>query len=120
MLKLQNTSRELYWIDLVPGVRLELRPVTVAAMLLARAAAGDAISGKPEGRGTNIAASEAFTRALAQSGIANWEGVGDANGEPVKATPETIDQLMDVIPAFDAFDRLYVAPALLRDQEKNA
>ena len=47
-----------------------------------------------------------------------WDGVGDAAGEAVEPSPERVDLLLDHWPAFDAFDRLYVGPALAQDAEK--
>lgn len=35
MLKLASTQREPYWIDLLPGVRVKVRPITVAAIIAA-------------------------------------------------------------------------------------
>ena len=61
----------------------------------------------------------AFTRSLAHSGIAAWEGIGDADGNPVEPTKETIDAALELWSLFDAIDRLYVGPALLQDAEKN-
>ncbi|MFZ5792112.1 MAG: hypothetical protein ACOY3L_15580 [Pseudomonadota bacterium] len=118
MLKLQTNSPDPYWLDLAPGVRLQVRPVSVTSMLLARAAAGEIL--REGGEDATTKAGAAFTRALARSGIVAWEGIGDADGQPVEPTPDRIDQLLEVWPAFDAIDRLYVAPALTQDAEKNA
>lgn len=120
MLKLDTISDTPADLDLLPGVRVTLRPITVAAMLLARAAAAEVLRKAEAEVDASIAAGEAFTRALARHAIAGWEGVGDKDGKPVKPTPERIEQLMDHWPAFDAFDRLYVGPALSGFEEKNA
>ena len=64
--------------------------------------------------------SAAFTRSVARWGILEWQGVGDADGAPVEPTPENIDALLEHWQAFDAVDRLYVAPALIGIDEKNA
>jgi hypothetical protein len=61
-----------------------------------------------------------FLKALARLAIKAWEGVGDANGNAAAVTPEGIDALMDLWPMADAFERLYLGPALLLDDEKNA
>ena len=118
MLKLGSAEQAPFWLDLLPGVRVQVRPVSVAAMLLARASAGVVLKSAGEDDGT-IQAGEAFTRALARSGIVAWEGIGDADGLPVEPSPERIEQLLDHWPAFDAIDRLYVGPALIQDAEKN-
>jgi hypothetical protein len=120
MLKLESVPRDPFWLDLLPGVRVQVRPVSVAAMLLARAAAAEILKEKGEAPDATITAGEAFTRALARSGIVGWEGIGDAEGQPVEPTPERIDQLLEHWPAFDAIDRLYVGPAIVQDAEKNA
>jgi hypothetical protein len=118
MLKLAAREREPYWLDLFPGVRLRLRPITVAAIIAARQAAAEAMK-TPDGQEIFVG-SAAFTRSIARWGILEWEGVGDADGNPVAPTPETVDALLELWQAFDAVDRLYVAPALIGIDEKNA
>ena len=104
------------WCDLIPGVRVKLRPLTTALMVSAR---GDpAIADLPEGAATEEAAL-AMAKALARRAILGWEGIGDADGKPIDPSPEAIDALLDIWPAFEAFQTLYVAKALLLDAEKN-
>jgi hypothetical protein len=117
MLKLAPPSDEPFWLDLLPGARVRFRPISVAAMLIARTAAGDVL--KRGGDQATIEAGAAFTRALARSGIVQWEGIGDEKGDIVVPTPDRIDQLLEIWPAFEAIDRLYVGPALTRLDEKN-
>ena len=124
MLKLSPPARDPFWLDILPGVRIQFRPISVADMLVARAAAAESLGTKVEGdlaldRSTTVAASAAFTRSLALSGIVAWEGIGDARGKPIDPNPVAINQLLEVWPAFDAIDRLYVGPALTRLDEKN-
>lgn len=124
MLKLSTPSREPFWLDILAGVRIQFRPISVADMLVARAAAAESLGTNVEGelaldRRTTVAAGAAFTRSLALSGIVAWEGIGDAGGKPIDPSPIAIDQLLEVWPAFDAIDRLYVGPALTRLDEKN-
>jgi len=116
MLKLAF-DREPFWLDLVPGVRVRFRPITVAAILLARTAAAEVL--RVGGEDAMVKAGIAFTSSLAHSGIATWEGIGDADGNPVEPTKETIDAALELWPLFDAIDRLYVGPALIQDAEKN-
>jgi hypothetical protein len=118
MLKLAAQRHDPYWLDLLPGVRVKVRPVTVAAIIAARQAAADAI--KTAGPDGLFVGSAAFTRCLARWGIVEWEGVGNADGDPVEPTPDNIDALLEVWQAFDAIDRLYVAPTLIQADEKNA
>lgn len=117
MLKLTSTS-EPAWLDLLPGVRVQVRPITVAAMLVAREAVAKVVRGEDQ-QDVMQHASIALVRELAQRGIVAWEGVGDAKGAPLAVTPESIDALLEVWQAYDAIDRLYVGPAMVRDQEKN-
>ena len=68
------------WCDLIPGVRVKLRPLTTALMVSAR---GDpAIADLPEGAATEEAAL-AMAKALARRAVLAWEGIGDADGNPV-------------------------------------
>lgn len=117
MLKLA-VDREPFWLDLLPGVRIQFRPVSVAAILCARATAAEVL--RADGEDAEVKAGLAFTRSLAHSGIAAWQGIGDAEANPVDPTSERIDQALELWPVFDAIDRLYVAPAIARDAEKNA
>ena len=104
------------WCDLIPGVRVRLRPLTTALMVAAR---GDpAIADLPEGAATEEAAL-AMAKALARRVILAWEGIGDVDGNPIEPSPEAIDALLDIWPAFEAFQTAYVAKALLLDAEKN-
>lgn len=118
MLKLASPQREPYWLDFLPGVRIKVRPITVAAIIGARQAAAEAMK-TPDGQEIFVG-SAAFTRSIARWGITEWEGVGDADGNPVPPAPENIDALLELWQAFDAIDRLYVAPALIGVDEKNA
>ena len=111
------TEREPVWLDIVPGVRAQFRPISVAAILLARTAAADVL--RAGGEDAMVKAGVAFTSSLAHSGIVAWEGVGDADGNPVEPTKETIDAALELWPVFDAIDLLYVGPALIQDAEKN-
>ncbi len=112
-----DLSNAPQWCDLVPGVRVRLRPLTTALMVAAR---GDpAIADLPEGAATEEAAL-AMAKALARRAILAWEGIGDADGNPLDPSSEAIDALLDLWPAFEAFQTSYVAKALLLDAEKNA
>ncbi len=116
MLTLDLTNAP-FWCDLVPGVRVKLRPLTTALMVAARS--DPAITDLPKEARTEEAAL-AIAKALARSAILDWEGVGDAEGAPLVVSPEAIDALLDIWPIFEAFQSLYVAKGLLLDAEKNA
>jgi hypothetical protein len=112
-----DLSNAPQWCDLIAGVRVKLRPLTTALMVSSR---GDpAIGDMPEGVATEEAAL-AMAKALARRAILEWEGIGDADGNPIAPSPEAIDALLDLWPAFEAFQTHYVAKALLLDAEKNA
>ena len=60
----------------------------------------------------------ALVKAIARMVIRDWDGIGDADGNPVPPTPERIDALLDLPPLYDAFERDLVGPALLLADEK--
>jgi hypothetical protein len=113
-LDLTNAPR---WLDLLPGVRLKLRPLTTALMVSARA--DPAVEALPP-EATTEELALAMAKAVARRAVLDWEGVGDAEGNPVGVTPEGIDALLEIWPAFEAFQAAYVAKGLLLEQEKNA
>ncbi len=119
MLKLSTASHEPFWLDLISGVRVRVRPITVASMLVAREAVGKVYRDEDQ-TDVTTRASMALVHELARRGIVEWEGVGTAEGEPAPVTAETVNALLDHWPAYDALDALYVTPALRRDEEKNA
>jgi hypothetical protein len=116
MLTLDLTNAP-FWCELVPGVRVKLRPLTTALMVAARS--DPAIADLPkEARTEEVAL--AMAKALARSAILDWEGIGNVEGEPLPVSPDAIDALLDIWPIFEAFQGLYVAKGLLLDAEKNA
>ncbi|MFE1601633.1 hypothetical protein [Methylobacterium sp. ID0610] len=118
MLRLAS-SAEPSWLDLLPGVRVRVRPASVAMMLAAREAVGKVVRGDDR-EDVDLRTNIALVGELARRAIVEWEGVGDADGVPIPVTPEHVDRLMEHWPAFDEFDTRYVGPALRRDAEKNA
>ncbi|MDP1669657.1 hypothetical protein [Phaeovulum sp.] len=116
MLRL-NLSREPEWLELAPGLRLLLAPMSTALMLAARA--DPAVQDLPEDA-SNDARGMVFARALARRALLNWEGVGDAEGKPLPITPEGIDALLEIFPVFDAFQTEFVGKGLMLDAEGNA
>lgn len=117
MLKLSPVA-EPYWLDLLPGVRVKVRPITIASMLIARDAVSKVYRGEDQ-EDVGVRANIALVREIAQRGIVEWEGVGDAEGNPAPVNRETIGTLLDYWPAYDEIDVRYVAPALERGTEKN-
>ena len=116
MIRLDLTS-EPRWLDLSHGVRIRLAPLTTALMVAARADL--ATAGLPE-TATPEALALAMAKALARRAVLDWEGVGDAEGDPLALSPEGVDALLDVWPVFEAFQTGYVARGLILDAEKNA
>ncbi len=113
-LNLTNVPR---WHDLAPGVRVQLRPLTTALMVSTRS--DPALEAMPESRSDEERA-VAFAQALARRAVLDWEGIGDAEGNPIEPNPEAIDALLDIWPIFEAFQLTYVSKGLLLEQEKNA
>ncbi len=72
----------------------------------------------PEGA-SNETIAVTMAKALARLVVLEWEGVGDAEGNPVPVTPEGIDALLDILPIFEAFQVRYVSKGLLLEAEKN-
>ena len=115
MLRL-DLHREPVWLDLVPGVRVCLAPLTTALMVSARN------DPAVEALGEDVAEEDralVFAKAIARRALLGWEGVGDADGQPVDPSPEGIDALLDIYPVFEAFQLGYVNKGLLLDAEKN-
>ena len=111
-----NLGAEPRWIDLLPGVRVQVAPVTTSVMALARRDAGiDKMGADPAEEEIGIA----IVRAVARRVVVDWEGVGDEDGEPLAVSPDGIDALLEVWPAFEAFQNAVLGPQLLLDQEKN-
>lgn len=104
------------WLELVPGVRVQLRPLTTALMVAVQR--DPAVQDLPEDAPDEVRA-VAAAKALARRAILAWEGVGDGDGRPIPVTPEGIDALLEIWPIFEAFQSGYVAKALLLDAEKN-
>lgn len=107
-----NLKRENFWLDLIDGVRVHVRPASTALVMAARVSALQE-NDDPALRGT------ALIKRLAQLAILDWEGIGGEDGEALLVTPEGIYALMDLWPVAEAFERLYLSPALLLEQEKN-
>ncbi|MHC2019930.1 hypothetical protein [Methylobacterium sp. CM6247] len=116
MLKLSQPKTEATWIDLMDGVRLQIRPPSIAQILLSREAAGKAYLEEREAglldEASDLRATTAMVIRYARAVIADWSGVGDANGEPAPVTPENINALMARWDAYERFDQLVFTPAL--------
>lgn len=115
MLRL-DLSATPQWLVVAPGVRLRLLPLTTALMAAARS--DPAVRAVAES-GDNDRQAITLAKAVARRAVLEWEGVGNAEGEPIEATSEGIDALLDLWPVFERFQLDYVAKGLLLDQEGN-
>ena len=111
-----NLTATPQWLDLAPGLRLMVGPLTTALMVSARA--DIAIESLPDTASTEELAL-AMAKAVARRAILDWEGVGDEDGNVAAVTPEGIDALLEIWPVFEAFQTGYVAKGLILDAEKN-
>ena len=121
MLKL-NLSNESRWIDLAGGVKIKAKPLTSAMMLAARN--NPRVVAIAKGRvDENVVQDDVVALEVAKiiggMVIEEWDGVGDAAGEPVPVSQDWIDALFDLWPIFEAFQVNVVAGAMLVDAEKN-
>jgi hypothetical protein len=121
MLKL-NLSNESRWIDLAGGVKIKAKPLTSVMMLAARN--NPRVVALAKGRvDENVVQDDAVALEVAKiiggMVIEDWDGVGDAAGEPVPVSQDWIDALFDLWPIFEAFQVGVVAGAMLVDTEKN-
>jgi hypothetical protein len=115
MIRLKLTATP-QWLDLAPGFRLLVGPLTTALMVSARA--DPAIESLPESA-TQEEMALAMAKAVARRAVLDWEGVGDDAGDAVPVSPEGIDALLEIWPVFEAFQTKYVARGLILDAEKN-
>ena len=111
-----NLTATPEWLDLAPGLRLLVGPLTTALMVSARA--DPAIEALPDGA-SQEALALAMAKAVARRAVLEWEGVGDDAGNIVPVSPEGIDALLEIWPVFEAFQTQYVAKGLILDAEKN-
>ena len=131
MLRLIEFPSEPYWLDLVFGVRARVRPLTAIEYNTARARnitqlreilkerkeieeMGGTVEGLPDI--SDEAAQQGYAQflfavALAQSGVVEIEGLGDADGQPVEeVTDDIIVRWMKVPTVADDFIQQYTAP----------
>ena len=115
MIRLNLTATPA-WLDLGPGLRLLVGPLTTALMVSARADL--AVETLPEGV-TQEELALAMAKSVARRAVLDWEGVGDDAGNIIPVSPEGIDALLEIWPVFEAFQTQYVAKGLILDAEKN-
>jgi hypothetical protein len=111
-----NLTATPEWLDLAPGLRLFVSPLTTALMVSARA--DPVIEAMPDTATTEELAL-VMAKAVARRAVLDWKGVGDDAGNLLPITPEGIDALLEIWPVFEAFQTQYVARGLILDAEKN-
>jgi len=108
------------WLDLLPGVRLKVRPFGTALFFAAQSAMLRAdTAGETASEVIDALRGVAFIKALARLAILEWEGVGDDTGAPAPVSPGAVEALMEIWQAAAAFERLYARPIAEIDAEKN-
>jgi hypothetical protein len=111
-----NLSAVPSWHTLLPGLKLQLLPLTTALMVATRA--DPAVEALPE-TASDEERAVAFAKALARRAILAWEGIGDADGNAIEPSYGAINAALDIWPIFEAFQLTYVSKGLLLEQEKN-
>lgn len=138
MLRL-DLPKEPYWIDLPHGVRVRVAPLTTAVYEAARAKgnaavrdlvareqvvedAGGRVVDLPDMSDPHVRTGMAeflFVAALAQVGILEWEGVGDADGNLAPVTQENVRALMSRHDMAEMFIVRYSRPLIEAQAEGN-
>ena len=94
-----NLTAAPEWLELAPGLRLQVAPLTTALMVSARADA--ALEALPE-EASQEELALVMAKSLARRAVLDWEGVGDAMGTIVHVSPDGIDALLEIWPVFEA------------------
>ncbi|WP_088183578.1 hypothetical protein [Sphingobium sp. Z007] len=111
----------------LPAVEVRFIPIGRVALRTARRAAAAAIGNDlPEDDDAPLPpeliehAGDILSESLLMSGIDQWRGVGDQDGEPVEVTPERLRIFLLADPIrFEKLDEAYVRPFVMRELEKN-
>ena len=110
-----NLTPDLEWIDLPRDVRVQVQPVTTALIYAARR--DPAIAALPADADQELVAL-VMGQSIARLAIVAWEGVGDAEGNPIDPSPEAVTELMNIWPICRAFNKQIVEPAFDQESEK--
>ena len=105
-----NLSNRPEWLDLLPGLRVLVAPLTTALMVSARA---DPLIDNLSDASSQEDMALAMAKAVARRAVLEWEGVGDEAGYLVPVSPAGIDALLEIWPVFEAFQAQYVARGLM-------
>ncbi|TJZ89692.1 hypothetical protein FA743_17950 [Paracoccus gahaiensis] len=104
------------WLELAPGLHLQVAPLTTALMVSVRA---DPAIEELTDNASQEEMALIMAKAVARRAVLDWEGVGDDAGDAIPVSPEGIDALLNIWPVFEAFQTQYVARGLMLDAEKN-
>lgn len=106
-----------FWLDVADGIRLEMRPVGTEALNAGRHAVRMAYMQSDAADVTF-----AFLSGVVRWGVIRWEGIGDASGAELPATPDAVHRLIQQRPdIYGVLDRDYVQPLLeLLDEKKGS
>lgn len=114
MLRLNLNARPA-WLDLFPGVRVKVRPITSA--LITEAVRDADMQNLPADIDPDLRMVH-FAKAMARVAILEWEGVADADGQALAPSADAIGALMDLHQINMAFRAAYVARGFLLAEEK--
>jgi hypothetical protein len=108
-----NLNPQPEWIELLPGVRVQVAPLTTAVVLSVRGAL-------PTTADRDQLALE-FNALVAERVILAWEGICDEDGAPMPVSTDAIRHLLGIYPIYMAFERAYVGRwAGLSDEKKGS
>jgi hypothetical protein len=116
MLRL-NLSAGPRWIDLLPGIRFQVLPVTTTVMMTARSSPrmADMTADTPR-----ESVAMALALAVAEQVVIDWTGiVDDASGTSVPVSPPAIAAVLESFPVFEAFEAKVMVPAVTLESEGN-
>lgn len=103
------------WLDIAPGLRLQVMPLTTSLMGRARE-----LMPQLEDNMTGEEVAVALAKAVGRVAIIGWEGVlDDSTGEPLLVSADAVSAVLEVFPLFEAWQVRYMQPGLLLQSEKN-
>lgn len=126
MYQLTAAPTEDRWVDFaaagMPGLEVLFAPIGRAGLRAARRAAFDAFTaaGGEGAPGASARADDAFVAELARLTLRDWKGVGDAEGQPVPVTPESVALFLAHPMRLDAVATLHVNQALAQEASRTA
>ena len=110
----------------LPAVRVRFVPIGRVALRNARRAAAASIGSQlPDDDEATLPqdlveqAGDVLSENLLMSGIDAWEGVGDADGNPVDVTSDHLRIFLANPLRFERLDEAYVRPFVMKELEKN-